>query len=191
MTAADDSPHIGLVVEGRGEIQALPLLLRKWLRERGDFRDILGKPVPCNGRANALKLNGIEGKVAVAAARPGCRAVLVVLDGEGDAVCRLGPKLLVRSRTVAGGKPVAIALADVKYESWLIASTETLDVSGLKYSATRDPVSALEKALLPSKYIKPVWQPRLTQRIDFGLALPRSRSLKRFLARFDKLLNFL
>lgn len=191
MTAAIGAPHIGVVVEGRGEIQAVPLLLRRWLQEQGDFRDILGKPIPFNGRSNALKPNGIEGKVAVAAGRPECRGVLVVLDGEGDPVCQLGPSLLERACAEAGGKPVVIALADNKYEAWLMASAETLGLPRLEYSGTRDPLSAIVEAMKPESYIKTVMQPRLTQRINFGLAIPRSRSLRRLLAHFDDLVRAL
>jgi Domain of unknown function (DUF4276) len=191
MTAAADAPHIGLVVEGSGEFEALPLLLRRWLHEGSDFRDILGSPVLCHGRSKALKTGGIEEKVAVAAARPGCRAVLVVLDGEGDPVCQRGPELLMRSRESGRGKPIAVALADRQYEAWLMASAETLGLEGLAYSSTRDPVSALVDALRPRKYVKPVWQPRLTERIDFALAIPRSPSLRRLLDRFDELVRAL
>lgn len=191
MTATDDSPHIGLVVEGAGELEALPLLLRRWLRERGDFRDVLGSPVACHGRSKALQPGGIEEKVAIAVARPGCRAVLVVLDGEGDPVCQSGPELLMRSRAASGGKPVVVALAEHQYEAWLMASAETLDLEGLAYSSTRSPVSALVAALRPVKYLKTRWQPRLTERIDFDLAMSRSPSLRRLLARFDELLRVL
>lgn len=189
MTAAAHEPHLGLVVEGRGEIQAVPLLLRRRLANRMDYRDLLGRPVPCNGRENALKPKGIEGKVAVAAVRPGCRCVLVLLDGEGDPVCELGPKLLGRSHETASGKEVVVCLADAKYEDWLVASAESLEIPELAYSPERDSVRALKEALHPSKYVKPSWQPKLTDRLDFDLASGRSRSLARFLDKFDRLID--
>lgn len=101
MTATYGEPRIELVVEGPGDAKAAPLLLRDWMHLRGDYRDLLGKPIPCNGRENATCLGGIEGYVATAAARPGCKAVLVILDGEGDDVFELGPRLLGRLRSVA------------------------------------------------------------------------------------------
>ena len=99
MTAAPEDPHVGLVVEGPGDFQAVPVLLRSWLGTSGDYRDILGRPVSCNGRDKALMPNGIEGKVASAVARPGCRGVLVVLDGDYDPVCTRGPDLLARAQS--------------------------------------------------------------------------------------------
>lgn len=188
MTAAPGSPHIGIVVEGPGDGLALPVLLRLHLGLRDDYRDVLGKPVSCNGREKALMPNGLEGKVAAAAARPGCRAVMVMLDGEGDPVCTLGPRLLRRASAVSP-RPVAIALADPTFEAWLCASAETLGLDGLEYDPTRDPGGALKEALKPRKYVKPTWQPRLAARMDIRLAAGRDGSLDRALRKFDGLLG--
>lgn len=189
MTATAHEPHLALVVEGRGEVQAVPLLLRRRLEERREYRDLIGRPVPCNGRGNALKPNGIEGKVAVAAVRPGCRCVLVLLDGEGDPVCKLGPELLNRSQEPAAGKEVIVCLADAKYEDWLVASAESLELPALTYKPGRDAVRMLREALHPGKYVKPSWQPSLSHKIDFELAAGRNRSLARFLSKFDDLIE--
>jgi hypothetical protein len=189
MSASPYEPHIGLVVEGRGEIGALPVLLRLVLHGREDFREILGQPIPCHGKPNALRSGGIEGKVITASARPGCRAVLVVLDGEGDPVCRQGPELLSRAQQVVG-KPVAVCLADTKFESWLMASKATLGLPGLeRVSQGMDPVAAIKRALLPEKYAKPTWQPRLTARLDLGEARRASESLDRLCRYVDSLIR--
>lgn len=100
VTASADQPHIGLVVEGPGDANAIPSLLRLWLHGQEDYRDILGKPLSCNGRDKALPAGGLEGYVAAAASRPGCRALIIILDGEGDRVCQLGPDLLARATRV-------------------------------------------------------------------------------------------
>jgi hypothetical protein len=175
MTARADEAHIGLVVEGRGEQQAVPLLLRAHLVAAEIFQDILSAPVVCHGREKALMDGGIEGFVATAAARPGCGGILVLLDGEGDAVCTLGPGLLGRAQQVTN-KPLFVCLADPKFEAWLIASAETLELDHLTYDSSRDP-AALVRGALPGKYIKPTWQPRLTARMDIGLAAGRNESL--------------
>lgn len=184
MTAATDAPHIGLVVEGRGEEYALPVLLRKRLQESAEWRDLLGKPVPCHGRDKALKPRGIEGYVATAAGRPGCCAVLVVLDAEGDPACILGPDLQTRAAEVTG-KPVAVCLAEPKFEAWLLASAETLAIPELQFRRDRDPVTLIRESL-DVKYVKPTWQPRLASRVDFAIALPRDSSLARLAAKLKE-----
>jgi hypothetical protein len=187
MTASPIEAHLGLVIEGRGELEAVPILLRKLLLREGVHKDIIGKPVQCLGRDNALKEGGLEGRVAIAAARPGCRAVLVILDGEGDPVCELGPQLATRAEVGARGKPTAVCLADEKYEDWLIASAETLGLENLTYKPGRGAISLLIDALKPAKYIKPTWQPRLTHALELDLAVERSQSLRRFCARVIRL----
>jgi hypothetical protein len=189
MTADFNAPHIGLVVEGRGDHGAIPVLLRRWLYDRGIFDDILGKPIPCHGKGNATSLNGIEGFVATAAARPGCRGVLVVLDADEDAVCQLGPTLLARSLAVIG-KPIAVCLAEKDFEDWLYASIETLELGeDLQYVANCHGAAEIAQQLRPRKYVKPTWQPRLTAKLDIQLASSRSPSFRRTLARFEQLLT--
>lgn len=187
MTASAKDPHIGLVVEGPGDAKSLPLLLRSWLQGRGDYRDLLGQPAICNGRDRAIVANGLERYIAAVVARPGCKAILVVLDSEGDPVCELGPDLLRRAKE-ATKLPIIICLAERNWEDWLYASSETLGLRDLVYSANSRGLSAIVQALRPGKYVKPTWQPRLTARMDITSASARNRSLARMLDHFDSLL---
>ena len=189
MAASPTDPHVGLVVEGAGDVKALPILLRAHLQTNGEFRDVLGKPVALHGRTKAFATNGIEGYVA-AASRPGCVGVLVVLDGEGDCVAEAGPLLRDRADK-ASGVLVRVALADRDFEDWLHASAETLDLGLSGYVAGQRGQHALKQALKPNSYTKPVWQPRLTSKLDLPLARSRSASLDRCLRRFDELLAHL
>ncbi|WP_045876138.1 DUF4276 family protein [Pseudofrankia sp. DC12] len=185
MSSLLNAPHVGLVVEGPGDAVALPVLLRRHLEPAGEYRPTLGKPVACNGRDKALMANGVEGKVAVAASRPGCRAVMVVLDADRDPSCQLGPTILARASKFCAG-PVFVALAEPTLEEWPVASAETLAVPGLVFPNSQEPVNAIKKALAPAKYVKPTWQPRLAGRMDIALARGRSPSLDRILTRFDE-----
>jgi hypothetical protein len=188
MTASPDDPHLGLVVEGPGDAKSLPVLLRNWMGVRDDYRDVLGKPVSCNGRDKAIVPLGIEGYIAVATARPGCCAVLVVLDGESDPVCEIGPQLSARAKK-ATQLPISVCLADRCWEDWLYASIETLEIApDLRYSAENRGAGFIKNSLRPAKYVKPTWQPRLTARMDIPRAKSRNPSLSRMLERFDLLL---
>ncbi len=185
MAASPSDPHVGLVVEGAGDVKALPMLLRSHLQAHGEFRDVLGKPVALHGRTKAFTVNGIEGYVA-AASRPGCVGVLVVLDGEGDCVADVGPPLRDRADN-ASGALVRVALADRDFEDWIYASAETLGLGLDRYDAGHRGQRVLKEALRPGSYTKPVWQPRLTSKVDVVLAQSRSTSLDRCLRRFDEL----
>ncbi len=191
MTANPSDPHIGLVVEGPGDVKAVPVLLRKWMTAHSDYRDVLGKPVSCNGRQKALAPRGLEGFVAVAAARPGCRAVLVLLDGEGDPVCKLGPELLRRAKSVTGFE-VAICLAENNFEDWIYASAETLSLPNtVQFDAAKSGLHAIKSALRPQAYVKPTWQPRLTSQMDLEAVQVRSSSVSRLFIKFQSLLRAL
>lgn len=54
MTASSSEPHVGLVVEGAGDRDTLPVVLRAHLAATGEFRDVLGKPASVHGRDKAL-----------------------------------------------------------------------------------------------------------------------------------------
>lgn len=184
MTAEPDQPHVGLVVEGLGDRGAVPIVLRRYPESRGEFRDVLGRAVPCNGRGNATAPNGLAGFVATAANRPGCVGVLVVLDGDDDLVCLLGPELLGRAPAVSR-VPVFVCLAERDFEDWLCADVASLQLG--EQPAGNNSRAMIKAALAPTKYVKPTWQPRLTHRLDLVAALGRSPSLARTLRRFDRL----
>ncbi len=162
------------------------MLLRAHRARGDDYVDVIGKPVPFNGKGNATAEGGIEGYVATAA-RPGAVGVIVVLDADDELVCQEGPELLARAEKEVG-VPVVIAIAERDYEDWLYASAETLGFDPeLEYQPNRRGKSAIPSALLPQKYVKPTHQPRMTARMDVGLAELRSPSLARLLQKFDHL----
>lgn len=190
MTADPNSPHIGLVVEGPGDRDAIPLLLRAHLEHQDVYEDCLGKPVPCRGRGSATVPGGIEGYVAATAARPGCRGVMIILDSDDDLVCELGPQLYDRAHAVSR-VPVSLTLADRCFEDWIYSSAETLKLGIAEYQENRRGLIEIKQALGQEKYVKPVWQPRLTSRMDIGMARARSVSLDRFLKKFDSMREYL
>lgn len=184
MTALATQQHIGLVVEGAGDLKALPLILRRHLENVGEYRDILGKPVPLHGRSKATAPNGLEGYVATAA-RPACVGVLVVLDADDDCIARLGQDLHRRANSIVN-IPVLIALADRDFEDWIYASAETLEI-GLTFDPSKPGKKMIPLGLAPASYTKPVHQPKLAARMDLDLAATRDRSFARLIQCFDRL----
>jgi hypothetical protein len=89
-------------------------------------------------------------------------------------------RLFERATDAAAGKPIIVCLADPKFEAWIVASAETMELAALTFQPNRDPVAHVKAALHPDKYVKPTWQPRLTKRINVDLAMSRSPSFVRF-----------
>ncbi|ULN27744.1 DUF4276 family protein [Mycolicibacterium smegmatis] len=146
MTAKADEPHIGLIIEGAGDDTALPILLRRHLQSKGDFRDVLGKGIPIKGVSNATKINGIEGYVSAAATRPGCVGILVVLDSDDSVPSEFEQTLHGR---IAGrvAQDVVVACAERDYEDWLYASAETLQLGELVYNENARGATAIGEAV--------------------------------------------
>jgi hypothetical protein len=190
MSARPNEPHIALIVEGPGDGGAIPVMLRKYLYERAMFIDVLATPLATNGLGNVTSAGGIEKFVSVAASRPGCRAILVVLDSDRECVVERATALLSRVGHVA--QPVTIALAERDFEDWIYASAETLGFED--FAPWRPDINGgaeIKNALLPTAYTKPQHQPALASKIDFGVARGRSKSLDRLLSRVDSLLPLL
>lgn len=186
MTAGASDPHVGLVVEGRGDSSAVPMLLRAHLYRNDEYREIVGKPIPVNGKGAVTTPGGIERFVATAALRPGCRAVLVILDADREPTCEEGPRLLARAQAEVA-VPVLVALAERDYEDWLYCSVETIGLGDAEWERGRNGGAEIKRLLAPKAYVKPTWQPKLTARLDLDLAAGRSVSLQRLLDRFDVL----
>lgn len=188
MTAAPGSPHIGLVVEGPGDREAFPILLRNYLHSNGVYTDVLGKPVPLKGKGSATSTtNGVEGYV-LAAARPGCIGIIVLVDADKDASCELGPTLLERAQAVTQ-LPVVVIVAERDFEDWLYSSVETLQLGPATWSPTERGKNAIESLIAPEKYVKATMQARLASRVDLPLAASRSASLSRLCRKVDALVE--
>lgn len=187
MNPRTGGPHIGLIVEGPGDKGALPILLRAYLHSKGEYANILGKPIPLKGKGAATTQNGIEGYV-LAAARPNCKGVIVLLDADDDHSCELGPSLLGRVESLVQ-VPVVVAIAERDFEDWIYASVETLGFDQAVWATGQRGQAKIRELLAPEKYIKATMQAKFTSRINLDLARERNPSLDRLFKKIDGLLE--
>jgi len=139
------APYLILaIVEGHGEQNAVPILLRRWFKHRR-FRNFEtpDRAIRAPG-SGALKCThdpvrevGIEHYVEMAASeRPD--GILVVLDSDDECQERakdrrrqgLGPELLQRARRKAPHIPIEVVVANREYEVWFLAALDTLRRAG-------------------------------------------------------------
>lgn len=118
--------HVGLIVEGAGDQQALPVLLRKHLSAINRDDVILAKPINSKGRGNLTKPGELERFVRLAATEPGSAGVLVLCDSNSDPPEELRQKLNGRCQQVGVGVPAVVCLAVREFENWIVASAETV-----------------------------------------------------------------
>jgi hypothetical protein len=179
--------HIGLVVEGRAD-RTITGLVRRYLAECCYTGLGVGKPICAKDRGKLLKRGELEKFVHFAATEEGAVAVLVLFDSDKDPACELGPAALSRVENRIN-VPVKICIAIRNIENWIVASAETTLGGGdpLEDPEGAGALAAVKDFLKPRAYTKPVYQPGLTERIDFDLARGRSPSFNRFLAILDEI----
>jgi hypothetical protein len=117
---------IASIVEGEGEVRALPKVLHRVASDLG----IVGLQTPHPMRVPRGKITcpgGIERAVTAMAIRvTGEGGVLVVLDADDDCPAELGPQLLDRARKARPDKRVAVVLANREFEAWYLAAAPSL-----------------------------------------------------------------
>jgi len=112
------------IVEGHGEIGAVPVLLRR-LRDVAQAYPIdVIAPIR---RHRSEFLDEAEVRKAVRLAlKQDCDAVLLLFDGDEDCPRDQAPTILGWARAEAAVKPRAVVMAYREYEAWLLASIESL-----------------------------------------------------------------
>jgi len=119
--------RIGCVVEGHGEYESAPILIRR-IAEEFDRTIEVRVPHPVRmARSKLLKPGELERAVELAAINAGASGgILVLLDSDDDCPAELGPKLLERTRSARADMPSAIVLARREFESWFLAAARSL-----------------------------------------------------------------
>ena len=119
------------VVEGHGETEAVPILIRRFATEQRDPVVPVVAPRSIRiSRTKIVKAGELERAVRLAALQlQGNGAVFVVLDADDDCPAQLGPALLARSEAVAhahGDFPVSVVIAQAEFEAWFLAAALSL-----------------------------------------------------------------
>ncbi len=118
---------IASIVEGHGEVEALPILLRRIAETVTPATPILvPRPIRVK-RQRVVKLGELERYVQLAGVRAGDGgAILILLDAEKDCPATLGAELLQRARRARPDRSIRTVLAKAEYESWFIAAVESV-----------------------------------------------------------------
>lgn len=115
------------IVEGHGEIEAVPILLRRIGQELNPPR-FVSVPRPMRVPASKLQKEGeLERTVDFAARKTGPDgAIFVLLDCDDGCPAELGPALLRRAQAARPNRKIAVVLAKREYESWFLAAARSL-----------------------------------------------------------------
>ena len=118
---------IGCIVEGHGEIESVPILIRRIAHEIApDLVVQLDRTVRVPKNKLILK-SELERTVEIVARGVGPRGgILVLLDSDDECPAALGRELLERARQARPNLAIRVVLAKREFEAWFLASAESL-----------------------------------------------------------------
>jgi len=114
------------IVEGHGEVQAIPILLQRVLSELGGNALLHINPALRVKAGSFLRDHDYFARYIELAARKAKAnnggSVLILLDSEDECPAQLGPELSQRATSVRDDVPIVVALAYREYETWFLAA---------------------------------------------------------------------
>lgn len=188
---------IASIVEGHGDTQAVPILLRRIYTELFDQAFVSVLPPIRVPKSKLIKPPDLARAVSLADLKlrqsdAERRLILILFDADQDPACDLAPKLLTTLRAERPDVDVALVLAVPEFETWFIAAAESLgDYLELTGSLPNDVDAAgLKKAWLQqhfrARYTETIEQPALAARMDLRLCRSRSRSFDKLCRELEK-----
>jgi len=184
------------IVEGHGDVEAVPVLLRRLRDEAGLFDLAVGTPIR-RARPQLIHRETLSQAIDLARRQADCRSILIVFDGDDDCPRELAPRLQDWAAAASPRIPCAIVMAHREYEAWFLAAVESLrGHRGIRVDASppsdpealRGAKEALESVMIPgTSYYEKADQPALTARFDMAAAYRRSRSFRRMTRAFGSL----
>ncbi|HEX2722614.1 MAG TPA: DUF4276 family protein [Gemmatimonadaceae bacterium] len=172
--------RLGLIVEGEGEVAALPVLVRRTAEAEG--RTIHALRPHRRSRSSLVLRDELKNSIEALHRIEHPGAVLVVIDADSDCAKELGPELATRAQR--SDLPTAVVIAEVEFETWFLYAAESLRGANALKSDALAPENPLEIAsakdwLTRHMHVAPYsptrHQAAFTARIDLAAAR-RSRS---------------
>ena len=171
---------IGCIVEGQGDVEAVPVLIRRIAADLYPELPIITQPIRVN-RNKIVKVDDLEETIDVASRKVGRGgAIFILLDSDDDCPAKLGPELLQQAVNIRSDLPIAVVLAKCEFEAWFLAAADSLQGRrGLKSDlrppsnpeGIRDAKGWLSSQMEGNRtYDEVDDQPALTARFDFEKA---------------------
>lgn len=177
------------VVEGHGEVESVPVLLRRLRPEVEILRPIrVSRDKFINDEFEFSRVV----KLAIAKAQPDGH-VLVLLDSDDDCPVEVASKLSARLNKSFQGQSVAVVIANREFENWLIAGIDSLGgIRGIPETVESpgDPetIQGAKEWIkkLAGQYSSKIDQPALAHQVGIKQA-SKSRSFRKFIKEVNAL----
>lgn len=185
------------IVEGHGEVAAVPVLLRRLRDVFGDYSVDVNSPIR-RKRGEIVQESALRKSIQLARIQPDCGAILVLFDSDDDCPKELGPTLQSWASDEASPIPCAVVMAHREYEAWFLAAIESLrGIRGVRPDAEshanpEQPRGAkgqfevrLEEGM---SYSETADQAALTHALDLGRVFGTSRSFRKLVSTFGRIM---
>ena len=184
------------IVEGHGDVEAFPILLRRLLWRAEAWSVCVGRPIRWS-RARLASKNGVMEAVELARIQD-CHAILVLFDGDDDCPAELGPAVQSWASEAARGIPCEVCIAHREYEAWFLATADSLRghrsvrTDATPHPSPDDPRGAkreLERRMKRGDYKETIHQPAFSDMFCLSHAFRRSRSFRKLVESVGSLLS--
>ncbi len=185
---------IACIVEGDGEVRALPVLLRRLAESRGIFDIRIPAPIRVHRDQFMRRDEEFRRKLLLAAAKADGGTVLILLDADDDCPVHLAADLNRRALEVLGEVIVAVVVPQREYEAWFLAAAGSLAgkrglqedlVAPMDSDAVRNAKGWLSERMPNGRYHEVSDQPAMSALLDIDEALAGSRSFRKFVKECD------
>ncbi|MBI5724394.1 MAG: DUF4276 family protein [Planctomycetes bacterium] len=116
--------NIQPIVEGYGDVKAVPTLLRRLLDQAKIYDVKIARPIRWK-QSQLLNEDGLRKAVRLAGKQTDCAAIVILFEHEDGCPKKVGP-LLLRWAQSETSLPCGVVLAHREFEAWFLAAVESL-----------------------------------------------------------------
>lgn len=185
------------IVEGHGEVKAVPTLLKRKAQEVG-IEISIQHPIRASA-SQMIKDNsgqfGIEKQIELALRNRDTDVIFIFIDGDNiEKICEFYPKFYAYCiGKVPETKMVCIVFPNKEFESWFLSSITELapNAPDIQEPETiRGAKERFKNSIPGKKYHESLDQEPYTKKFSFELARAKCRSFKKFEKEFNRLLSY-
>lgn len=189
--------NVVTIVEGDGEVLALPILLRRIGEWRSPERYV-SVPTPIRVRRDRFLNREDEFSRYVQLAAGKCDEdgwILILLDADDDCPAVLGGQILQRATRSVAHRRMSVVLANREYESWFLAAADSLNgfrgfardpQEQVEPEVPRDAKGWLRQRMRSGSYGETTDQPAFSAAMSLEEAFARSRSFRKLCVEWDR-----
>lgn len=118
---------VASIVEGKGEVEAVPILLRRIAAQVSPNFAVQALPPIRVQRTRILTDDQLERTVELAARKSGEQGrILILLDADDDCPKELAAEMLARAEAARQDRIIRVVLAKREYEAWFLAAVHSI-----------------------------------------------------------------